>query len=129
ARLLGAALGGTADVEGTHGELRARLADRLGGDDAHRLADVDGRAAGQVAAVALAADAGLGVAGQHRTDAELLDTGLVDLLDLDLVDQLARLGDDRAVQRVDHVVERGAPEHALAQRLNDVAAIDHRAHG
>ena len=31
----------TADVEGPHGQLRSRLADRLGGDDAHRLADVD----------------------------------------------------------------------------------------
>ena len=28
-----------ADVEGAHGELRARLADRLRGDDADRLAD------------------------------------------------------------------------------------------
>jgi hypothetical protein len=43
-----------ADVEGAHGELRARLADRLRGDDADRFADVDRRAAGQVAAVALA---------------------------------------------------------------------------
>ena len=81
ARLLGAALGGAADVEGAHGELGARLADRLGGDDAHRLADVDLRAARQIAAVALAADADLGVAGQHRADAHLLDAGLLDLLD------------------------------------------------
>ena len=28
-------------MEGAHGELRARLADRLRGDDAHRLADID----------------------------------------------------------------------------------------
>jgi len=44
-RLLRATLRGAADVEGTHRELRARLADRLGGDDAHRLADVHRRAA------------------------------------------------------------------------------------
>ena len=40
------------DVERAHRELRARLADRLGGDDADRLADVDQVAAREVAAVA-----------------------------------------------------------------------------
>ncbi len=34
-------LGRAADVEGPHRQLGARLADRLGGDDADRLADVD----------------------------------------------------------------------------------------
>jgi hypothetical protein len=51
-------------VEGPHGELRARLADRLGGDDADRLADIDRRAAGEVAPVAFGADAMLALAGR-----------------------------------------------------------------
>ena len=51
-RLLGTALRRAADVEGPHGELGARLADRLRSDDADRLADVDGRAAGKIAPVA-----------------------------------------------------------------------------
>ena len=42
----------TTDVERAHRELRARLADRLSGDDADRLADVDPVAAREVAAVA-----------------------------------------------------------------------------
>ena len=45
-----------ADVERPHRQLRARLTDRLRGDDADRLADVDRRAAGEVAPVALRAD-------------------------------------------------------------------------
>jgi hypothetical protein len=45
----------TTDVEGAHRQLRARLADRLRGDHADRLADVDQAAAAQVAAVALGA--------------------------------------------------------------------------
>jgi hypothetical protein len=49
--------GRAADVEGTHRELRARLADRLRRDDADRFADVDAMTAAQVAAVALRADA------------------------------------------------------------------------
>ena len=53
-------------VEGPHRQLRAGLADRLGGDDADRLAELDRVAGGQRAAVAEAADAELGVAGEHR---------------------------------------------------------------
>ena len=44
--------GDAAGVERPHGQLRAGLADRLRGDDAHRLADADQLAGGQVAAVA-----------------------------------------------------------------------------
>src|SRR5207342_2492950 len=36
--------GDAAGVERPHGQLRAGLADRLGGDDPNRVADVDGRA-------------------------------------------------------------------------------------
>jgi hypothetical protein len=73
-----------ADVEGTHGQLRARLADRLRGDDADRFADVDRRAAREVAAVALAADAPWlrrsAPNGSSPVDAgrRCLDRGLVD---------------------------------------------------
>ena len=88
--LLGAALGRAADVERAHGELRARLADRLRRDHADRLADIDRRAARQVAAVALAAHAGLGLAGQHRTDLHHVDAGPLDLVDQRLVDDLRR---------------------------------------
>jgi hypothetical protein len=44
----------TTDVEGAHGQLGAGLADRLRGDHADRLADVDQVATAQVAAVAVA---------------------------------------------------------------------------
>ena len=67
-RLLRAELTDATDVERTHRELRARLADRLGGDDADRLADVDHVAAREVAAVAQRADAAAGLAGEHRAD-------------------------------------------------------------
>ena len=50
----------TAGVEGTHGQLGTRLTDRLRGDDADRLADVDRLAVGQVGAVALLTNAVLG---------------------------------------------------------------------
>ncbi len=68
-RLL-ATLGHAADVEGPHRQLGAGFADRLGGDDADRFADVDQRAAGQVTTVAKRADALFGLAGQRAADAD-----------------------------------------------------------
>src|SRR5439155_9123607 len=47
----------TSGVEGAHGQLGSGLADRLRGDDTHRLADLDQLAGRQVAAIARAADA------------------------------------------------------------------------
>ena len=55
--LLDVVLTDAADVERPHRELRARLADALGGDDAHGHALFDQRAGRQVHAVAVAADA------------------------------------------------------------------------
>ena len=63
-----------ADVEGAHRELRARLADRLRGDDPDGLAHIDRRPAREIAAVALAANAVLGFAGQDGTDLNFLDS-------------------------------------------------------
>src|SRR5215211_3137391 len=100
-RLLGD-LRRAADVERTHRELRARLADRLGGDDAHRLAHVDRRAAGEIAPIALAAHAGRGLAGEHRTDAHLLDPRLIDRLDLRLAQEGVLLHHDLVAGGIAH---------------------------
>src|SRR5262245_25380701 len=54
-----------ADVEGAHRQLRAGLADALGGDDADRLADVYDLPRGQISAVALDAAASARFAGEH----------------------------------------------------------------
>src|SRR5205085_11761584 len=78
-RLLGD-LSRAADVERAHGELGARLADRLRRDHTDRLAHVHRRAAGEIAPVTCAANAVGQFAGQHRTDAHLLHVGLDDLL-------------------------------------------------
>ena len=72
--LLDAAGGDAADVEGTHRELRARLADRLGGDDADGHAFLDQLAGGQVHAVAEAADAERGLAGHRAADLDLVES-------------------------------------------------------
>src|SRR5690606_25833308 len=76
-----------ADVEGPHRQLRARLTDRLRRDHADRLADVDRRAARQIAPVALAAHALFGLADQRAADLGRLHFGFLDRLDHRFVEQ------------------------------------------
>ena len=118
----------TADVERTHGQLCARLADRLRGNDAHRLAHVDRCAAGEIAPVALAAAAAGGLAGEHRTDFDLLHAGIDQLLDMLLLEQRAVRHQHFVAGRIAHVLGRGAAENAARQRGHDRAGIDDGAH-
>src|SRR6478609_2487284 len=101
----------TTGVEGTHRQLRARLADRLGRDDAHGLADVDELARRERAAVALGARADARLARQDRADLRLADAGLDGRVDEEVARVVARLRDDVAV-RVDEVGREGARVHA-----------------
>ena len=67
-----------ADVERTHRQLRARLADALGGDDADGHAFLDHRAGGKIHAVAQPADAQRGVAGHRAADLNLFQAQFLD---------------------------------------------------
>src|SRR6056297_3027490 len=120
--------GRTADVERAHRELRARLADGLGGYHADRLADIDAVTARQVASVALRAHAVAGLAGDGRAHLDVVDGQLLEQLHAGLVQQGA------GIQR--HLVGAGdhdrlghhPAQHALAQGLDDVAAFHQRDH-
>ena len=72
--------GDAAGVERTHGELRAGLADGLGGDDADRQAFFDELAGGHVHAVAAGADAARAFAGQRAADADRFDAQFLELV-------------------------------------------------
>ena len=91
--------GDAAGVERPHRQLRAGLADRLGGDDADRLTRADHLAGGEVAAVARPADAVAGLAGERRADEHLVDAGLVDAGRHLLGDHLVALDEERAAPR------------------------------
>ena len=117
-----------ADVEGAHGQLRAGLADRLRRDDADRFAVVDRRAAGEIAPVALAADAVDQFAGQRRADLHFLDAGLVERLDMGLLHQRAALDDHLVGGGIAHVIAGRAAEDARGERGHDRAGIDDGAH-
>ena len=94
-----------ADVERAHRELRAGFADRLRGDDADREAEFDEFAGGQVAAVAVGADAAARLAGQHRADLHLLDAGILHFGGLVFVDDVVHVEHDVAGHRVDDAFE------------------------
>src|SRR5690606_39694290 len=86
--------GRATDVERTHGQLGAGLADRLRGDDADRFAEVDDVATAQVAAVAVRADAEAAFAGNRRAHLERLHARVFQLLHPGFVEQRVA-GDDR----------------------------------
>ena len=115
-RLLGNSGRRTADVEGTHGQLRAGFADRLRGNHADRFTAFDQTACGQVAAVAGDANAALRFAGQHGANLDALDTGRLN--------GRRQLFGDFLIDRDDHVAfvialvfESHAADDAVAQRL------------
>jgi len=74
--LFSPALGRAADVEGPHRQLGAGLADRLRGDDADGLPDIDDGAAREIAAIATCRTPRYGFfARQDRADRHRIDTG------------------------------------------------------
>src|SRR5690606_25486646 len=115
--------GHAAGVERAHGQLRARLADGLGRDDAHRFAHFHQLARGQVAPVAAHAHAVPGAASQHRANLDRLHAGLFDLRGLLLVDELVLLNDDGAGLRMHHPLRGHAAGDALPQRLDDLLRV------
>ena len=114
---------GSADVEGTHGELGAGLADGLRRDDADGLADLHHAAGAEVAAVAEDADAALGFAGEDGANLDALDAGGLDGGGEVFVDFLVDVDDGLALVVLE-LLERDAADDAVAQRLDDLAGLD-----
>src|SRR3990167_3321965 len=77
----------TTDVEGTHGQLGARLTNRLGRDHTNGFADVDLVTTSQVATVALGANAVAGFAADRRTHDHFVDAVQLDEFNPLLVNQ------------------------------------------
>src|SRR5579872_6232088 len=113
-----------ARMEGSQRQLRARFTDALGRDDAHRFADVDYTAGGQITAIADGAHAHARVAGEHRTNRHVFDARRDDASGDVLVDLLTALDDDVAgIVRIGDVLQRVAADDAVDQRLDDLSAF------
>src|SRR5262249_49182605 len=120
---LGNAGGGSADVEGTHRELRAGFADGLCGDDADRFAELDHAARREVAAVAQRANSATRFAGEHGANAHALDTRRLNGVGELFGDFLVHVHNDVAFEVLD-LIERNAADDAVAQRLDFDAGFD-----
>src|SRR5690625_6724989 len=70
----------TTKVEGPHGQLSARLANGLGGNDTDRLAKVDDGPARQIAAIAGCANSIARFTGNRRAHQHPVDAGCLKLL-------------------------------------------------
>src|SRR5690606_5721699 len=115
--------GSTPYVEGTQGKLCTRLADRLGGDNAHRFAGVYHFASRQIAAIALGAASHPRFAGEQRPDLYFLNISILDLLS-DLVGDLGIGRTDQFVRhRIVDVVHRNPSEDTLRQRFDDIFVV------
>ena len=122
-------LGGRApDVERPHGQLGAGLADRLGGNDADRLAELGWLVGGQILPITGGADAAFGFAGQGGTDLHPLHA-----------ERLNRngglLGDDFTggdhlpfADRIDDVVHGGPAINSVAEADDFIVPLEDRFH-
>ena len=113
-----------ADVEGAHGELGARFADGLRGNDAHRLADVDPMAASQVASVAGGANPEARLAGDGRAHRDLVDAEIVESLHPGFIEHVADCKQHLPGLGIHHVGHHDAAQHPVAQGLHHVTAFD-----
>ena len=114
----------TTDVEGTHGKLRARFTNGLGGDDAHGFARVDQMTASKVTPVAKGADAAFGLAGKGRAHGDGGNALVADKLGFLFLDKRV-FGHQHGVWiiGIKHGVEQHTANDALGQRGFDVAAV------
>ena len=121
---VGGGVGGdTTGVERTEGKLRTGFTDGLGGDDADGLALLHHTAGGEVAAVALHADAMLALAGEHRTYLDALDGRSLYLGGDGLGDFLAGSHDELSGGGMYDIVHGHAAKNALAERGDDFVAV------
>ena len=109
--------GDATGVERPHRQLGAGLTDRLGGDDADRLAELDALAGGERTAVARGAHAELGVAGEHGAHLDPVDTGIVAQLRHLVVADDGVPRQHRAVGQRDVLQQRPAEQARVEVRL------------
>jgi hypothetical protein len=121
---LNADLTDAADVERTHRELRSRLADRLGCNDANCLANVDDVAACQITSVALHADTAPRLTRQHGTNLDAINAGVLDERDFVFGDLGVGRNDHIAAVRIHNVVQRNSTQDAITDALDDFPTLD-----
>ena len=112
-------------MEGTHRQLGTRLTDGLRGDDADGFADVNAVSARQITAIALRTDAVARFTGNDRAHHNAIHARAFQHGDFFFFEQGARIQYDGTVL-IDDRLGQYAPQHAVAQALDHVAAFNDR---
>ena len=115
----------TAGVESPHGELRSRLTNGLGRDDADGFTQINQFVMGQSPAVALAANGAVGFTGEGRAHAHSRDTGLLETAGQRRINLRVAFSEHGAIG-THHLIRRQAADQTAAETAilgldNDVA--------
>ena len=116
----------TADVECSHGQLGSRLTDGLCRDNTESIADLRHSVAGEVAAVALHANAMLDFAGENRADQNTLNVAFLDQVCKFRSEFLSGLDQKTSVfvDRVADILGAAATDQTCLQRQHHIVAFD-----
>src|SRR6202140_6012761 len=110
-------------MEGTHGELRSRFANRLRRDDSRRLAEVDQASRSQVASITHHANAALRFASEHRANLYPLDASSLNRPCQIFRDLVIDINDDLTLV-VFNLLKRHTTDDTIAQRFDNLARFD-----
>ena len=110
-------------MEGSHGQLRTGLTDRLCRDDTHGLTDLYRLTGCKVSTVAVCAHTVLGVTLNDRSDIYLLDARSSDCLCVLLGDHGIVVHDDLAADGIDHGTDGVSAHDSVSQRLENVLIL------
>ena len=116
------------NMERSHGQLRAGLADGLGCDNAGSLAQVHQLAGRKVASVTFDANAAFRLAGQHGPDLDLLDTGRLNVGSQRLRNFLIHAENRFPGKRIFDVLEGHSSDDAVAERFDNLPAFNNGCH-
>ena len=116
----------TAQVEGSHRELRSRFADRLSGDDSNRFAQADEIAGRQVESIAFRADAAAAFASESGADPDVSIPASSIASACSSGQNIAGTGEDfRAVARlIDIIEDRSSIDPVFDREKLFVALLD-----
>src|SRR5687767_9387980 len=106
-----------------HGQLCARLTDRLRRDDPNSFAYLHHIASGEIAAITHGAYPTLELACEYRTDLNPLDTSIFNALDSILINDRIARHKDVAIVRINNILGGYSPKHALTERFDDFTAL------
>ena len=116
-------------MEGTHGELGARLADGLGGNNTYRFTRIDHRTATEIASVTLGAQTITSIASQRSTNLYFVNTKLVDQVNKIFVQHGTCENNGLLRFRIDQIVYCYTTKNTLTQRLDNLTTLDQGLYG